>query len=105
MPDFPAIDPQGHNTVTSKIGFRLLLSVQLSGTRFLGLLALTPCLFPRSNVLRSPAQCFTILLMYLRKSKNIRPIKKKKKKKKKRRGGFPPRHSDPHVVLLTIPLR
>ena len=40
-------------TVTSENVFRFLLSLQLSGGLFLGLLALTPCLFPPSNVPQS----------------------------------------------------
>ena len=36
-------------TVTSEIGFRFLLTLQLSGAPVLGLLALTPCLLPRST--------------------------------------------------------
>jgi hypothetical protein len=49
-------------TVPSEIAFRFLLSVQLPGGLFLGLLALTPCLFSLSNVPHSPVQRFTALL-------------------------------------------
>ena len=48
----------GSRTVTGEIAFRFLVCVQLFQGLFLGLLALTPCLFLRSNVPHSTAQCF-----------------------------------------------
>jgi hypothetical protein len=45
-------------TVTSENGFRFFLCVQLSGGLFLGLLALTPYMFPLSIV---PPQSSTVL--------------------------------------------
>jgi hypothetical protein len=41
-------------SVTSEIGFRFLLTLQLFGAPVLGVLALTPCLLPQSNVPHSP---------------------------------------------------
>jgi hypothetical protein len=49
-------------TVTSEIGFRFLLTLQLSEGPVLGLLALTPCLLLWSNLQYSPAQCGYALL-------------------------------------------
>jgi hypothetical protein len=58
-------------TVAREIAFRFLLFLQLSVGLFWGLLALTPCLFPPSNVPHSPAQCFTVLRWETRRDREV----------------------------------
>jgi hypothetical protein len=58
----PAGSHRSPLTVTSETGFRILLTLQLSGAPVLGVLALTPCLLPRSNIQHSPTQYVFALL-------------------------------------------